>query len=184
MGILVTVTEKTKGNHCLLCKREFPVGEQIELSFGETFCLDKNACYERYKALSLVPTITLEIIPDRLYMYVGGKGGTAATSLNKIKYVVNVIADDKGRNKDKAEDFIRITESINRGVKARRRVLLRCHGVTSRAPALAALYLFYSRVYKDYDDALQYVCSKSQAFKPNPELVDFIKNEVIPKLRK
>jgi predicted protein tyrosine phosphatase len=130
-------------------------------------------------------------------LYISGKETKEAVAHSKIKYCINIsgvpveykidevlsLADSYERNE--AQKFIKILESIDRQVRAKNTpVLVMCHAGVSRSPAIAALYLVYNRMFKSYEEALQYVCSKSNALKPNPSLVDFIKRNVIPILKR
>jgi protein-tyrosine phosphatase len=58
-----------------------------------------------------------------------------------------------------------------------------CRGGISRSPTIMALYLFYNGTFKSFDDALEYVGKKSSLIQMNYDLVDFIKRNVIPKLK-
>lgn len=189
MSVLGIVSRK--GEHCHLCERELPIGEKVSVSFGSTFCLDREACHERWKSLNHVPLMTC--ITERFY--IGPSNSMTIRSLDKIKYTINIsgvptdpkanevipIADDGyGRNKGKAQDFVQIIKSIDRERKLHKRVLVFCHAGSSRSPAIAALYMLYIGAFQSYDAALEYVLAQSGAFKVNPDLADFIKKEVLP----
>jgi hypothetical protein len=129
-------------------------------------------------------------------LYISSKETKETVAHNRVKYCINIsgvpveykvdevlpLADSYEKND--TQKFIKILESIDKQVRAKNTpVLVMCHAGISRSPAIAALFLFYSHAFKNFDEALEYVCSKNQALRPNPNLVDFIKKEVIPKLK-
>ena len=59
-----------------------------------------------------------------------------------------------------------------------------CRGGISRSPTIVALYLFYNGTFNSFDEALEYVGKKSSLIQMNYDLVDFIKRNVIPILKK
>jgi hypothetical protein len=133
----------------------------------------------------------MEKITDGIF--ISGKTTKADLTYNKIKYCINLsgipidykvdkvykIADDYERNDPKR--FIAIVECIDKQVRAKNTpILIMCHAGMSRSPIIAALYLFYSRTFQSFDEALEYVVKKSKIARPNPDLVDFIKRKVVP----
>ena len=129
-------------------------------------------------------------------LYISGKETKEAVAHSKIKYCINIsgipveykvdevlsLADSYEKND--AQKFIKVLDSIDRQVKAKKTpVLIMCHAGVSRSPTIAALYLFYNHTFQSFDEALEYVTKKSKIARPNPSLVDFIKRNVIPKFR-
>lgn len=136
----------------------------------------------------------IEKITDEIF--INGKTSKLEVTLKDIKYVIYLsaspldfkadechpIIDGYGENKPK--QFIKILESIDKQIKAKNTpILIMCKGGISRSPTIAALYLFYSHKFKNFDEALEYVSKKSSLISVNYDLVDFIKKEVIPLFR-
>jgi protein-tyrosine phosphatase len=61
-------------------------------------------------------------------------------------------------------------------------LLLHCEKGHDRSPTLAALYLYYKGRFDDFDAALEFVKAKHQKIKPKKVFVQFIKEDVLPKL--
>ncbi|MDA4131317.1 MAG: hypothetical protein OK457_11150 [Thaumarchaeota archaeon] len=61
-------------------------------------------------------------------------------------------------------------------------LLLHCEKGHDRSPTLAALYLYYKGRFDDFDAALEFVKAKHRKIKPKKVFVQFIKEEVLPKL--
>ncbi len=81
--------------------------------------------------------------------------------------------------------FAEIMKSIEANEKMKRiPILIQCQRGQSRSIVIAALYLYYSRRYPTFDDALFYVINKSRFAAPNPDLVDFVRKRVLPLLRR
>jgi hypothetical protein len=134
----------------------------------------------------------MEQINDEIF--VGPPATRAELIHRKIKYVIDVsgisrhghgykcdcvypIADG-GRSND-PEQFLKIMYAIDKALKAGKKpILIQCHGGVSRSPAIAALYMYHASKFKTFDDAIGYVRTRSKAFVPNLELIDFIKREV------
>lgn len=131
---------------------------------------------------------------DRIepWLYIGGKSSAVALAHNGVKYCINIsgipseCADvtlkvgDRGHNND-PQQFIVILKEIDKARKANNvPLMLMCHAGVSRSPAVAALYLFYNHEFKSFDAALDYVRQKSSLARPNPNLLDFIKQRVVP----
>ena len=136
----------------------------------------------------------MEKITDEIFT--SGKTSDSDVAHNKIKYVIYISASPldfkadedhpiiDGWGKNKPKQFIEILESIDKQIKARNTpVLIMCKGGISRSPTIVALYLFYNHRFKSFDDALEYVKTKSNVAQFNLGLIDFIKKEVIPLFR-
>lgn len=128
-------------------------------------------------------------------MYIGGVTTKVAVKHNKIKSVISLLAVDLPYKADKfpIHDgftnndkimFLRIMQAIDKKVKQRRTpVFIQCAMGMSRSPVICALYLYYSNKggkYSNFNEALNFVLSKSTVAKPNDEILRFVKFMAIP----
>lgn len=128
-------------------------------------------------------------------LYIGGVTSKAEVKHNKIKYVVNLVGYTLSYNNEKfpirdgftGNDpimFLRIMQTIDKHIKRRRTpIFINCAMGMSRSPVICALYLYYSSKggkYSNFDDALEFVLSKSTVAKPNDEILRFVKYMAIP----
>jgi hypothetical protein len=129
-------------------------------------------------------------------LYISGKETKEAVARNKIKHIIYVSASPldfkidenhpiiDGWGENKPEQFIKILKSIDKQIIAKNTpILVMCKGGISRSPTIVALYLFYNGTFSSFDEALEYVGKKSSLIQMNYDLVDFIKRNVIPKLK-
>jgi hypothetical protein len=126
-------------------------------------------------------------------LYIGGITTKVAVKYNKIKCVINLVGipfpykSDKmpihdGRGND-PKQFLKIMQAIDNSIKQRRTpVFINCAAGMSRSPVICALYLYWSGKgkYTSFDDALEFVLSKSTVAMPNYKLIEFVKNKSIP----
>ena len=134
-------------------------------------------------------------------IYIGGITSTQEVSHNKVKCVLllsdvpteypvyNYHIFDSGNNDPKK--FIEIINAIDKHLKAGDSpIFLNCAMGISRSPIIAALWLYHSGKYSSFDEALEFVHNKSKVTlrgveaMPNPKLVNFVKQKVIPLLNK
>lgn len=144
------------------------------------------------KSLSLqTKNDVVEQITD--FLFIGGITTKAEVDRNNIKYSINTCSfptEYKSESHPISNDayndpksFIEILKKIDWNVKkGNTPVFISCQMGMSRSPTIAALYLYYSKKYPSFDDALYFVMQKSKVAMPNPELVDFVKDKVLPLL--
>ena len=128
-------------------------------------------------------------------LYIGGITTKAAVKQNKIKSVISLIGvnlpykaekfpiHDGFTNNDPIM-FLRIMQAIDKRVKTGRTpIFITCAMGMSRSPVICALYLHYNSnggKYSNFDDALEFVLSKSIVARPNDEILRFVKYMAIP----
>lgn len=126
-------------------------------------------------------------------LYIGGITTKIAIKHNKIKYVVNLVGEPFPYKSDKLPirdgvgnepaQFLKIMQAIDVAIKQRRTpIFINCAAGMSRSPIVCALYLYWSGngKYASFDEALQFVLSKSTVAMPNYKLIGFVKNKAIP----
>lgn len=124
-------------------------------------------------------------------LYIGGVITREAVEHNGIKCVIflsdmqteypgyNYHIFDSGNNDPKK--FISILKFMDERTKAKDTpIFLNCAAGMSRSPIIAALWLYHSGEYASFDNALEFVLSKSSVAKPNPRLINFVKAKVLP----
>ena len=124
-------------------------------------------------------------------LYIGGVTTREAVKHNGIKCVIflsdmpteypgyNYHIFDSGNNDPKK--FISILKFVDEHMRTNDTpILLNCSAGMSRSPIIAALWLYHSGEYASFDNALEFVLSKSSVAKPNPRLINFVKAKVLP----
>ncbi len=134
-------------------------------------------------------------------IYVGGITTAEEVKHNKIKCVIflsNATTDYPGYNYqifdssgNDPKQFIKILEAIDKHIKAKDiPIFLNCGMGISRSPVIAALWLYHDNRFKSFDEALEFVHNRSKVTlkgveaMPNPKLITFVKEKVIPLLNK
>jgi protein-tyrosine phosphatase len=136
----------------------------------------------------------MEKITSKIYL--GGISTKEEIERKKIKYVINLSTkaepeykarryklNDNGENTPK--DFIKILRIIDEKMKEHiTPIYISCRMGKSRSVVITSLYLYYSNKFNSFDAALKDTMHKVPAADPNHDLVAFVRQEVVPLLRK
>lgn len=126
-------------------------------------------------------------------IYVGGQTTPQNIKAHGIKSVINLSSvpaeypaegmpiSDSGENDPKR--FIEILKKIDSNIKSGRTpVYVSCLAGMSRSVVVTALYLVYKKRFSSIDEAVEFVMVKHPHAMPSLELIDFVKEKVIPLL--